>query len=266
MTGPRPPRGYTRVDTRGAIIVARADFADAILAAFRAAPSGHPTLHGYASHAADATPFKGRETAYGLTLPGAKAAVVVRHNRHGGAFRALTGDLFLGSTRAPLELANSLAIAGLAILTPPVVGYAIYSVAPGIARSDVVTERIPDSTDLGEMLISLEPGSDMRRLVWAATAQLVQALSVAGARHHDLNMKNVLIRPAPAGGDCAAFVLDVDRVELGCDPRTAYVANRARLLRSVEKWRRTRNAVISESEASVLRADYLKADAATTSS
>jgi tRNA A-37 threonylcarbamoyl transferase component Bud32 len=265
VSGARPPAGYRRVDEAGTTIVARADLADAMLAACRTAPRETPTLHGYASRARDARLLKGRGIAYAVTLPGSTTPVVVRHNRHGGALRALTRDLFLGSTRAPRELAIALRLKTLGIPTPAVLGYGIYAAGPGLARSDVVTEEIPDSIDLGEFLLASDPGSDERRRVWGATSRLLKRLSMGGVRHHDLNVKNILVRTI-RDDLTVAYALDVDRVEFDCTRRDAYAGNRARLRRSVEKWRRTRGARINDAEVSFLRPAHLGIDAAATSS
>jgi tRNA A-37 threonylcarbamoyl transferase component Bud32 len=264
VSGARPPAGYRRVDEAGTIIVARADVAGALLSAYRAAPRENPTLHGYASRDSGARPLRGRETAYALTLPGTTTPVVVRHNRHGGVLRALTGDLFLGLTRAPRELAIALALEDLGVPTPPVLGYGIYAAGPVFARSDVVTEEIRDSMDLGEFLLESAPGTDERRKVWNATSRLLRRLSMGGVRHHDLNVKNILVRMSHEDLTIA-YALDVDRIEFDCTRRDAYAGNRARLRRSVEKWKRTRGARISDSEVSFLKSAYL-AEAATTSS
>lgn len=265
MTRTRPPAGYRRVDEAGAIIVARADLADAMLAAFRAAPRENPTLHGYAGRAMDARPLRGRAIAYAVTLPQSTTPVVVRHNRHGGALRALTRDLFLGSTRAPRELAIATRLKALGVPTPAVLGYGIYAAGLVFARSDVVTEEIPDSLDLGAFLLASAPRSDERRRVWGATSRLLKRLSMAGVRHHDLNVKNILLR-AVRDDLTVAYALDVDRVEFDCTRRDAYAGNRARLRRSVEQWRRIRGATIDDAEVSFLRSGYLGLDAATTSS
>jgi hypothetical protein len=66
---------------------------------------------------------------------------------------------------------------------------------------------------------------------------LFQQLTEAGARHPDLNVKNVLLADA-ANSAFDAFVLDVDRVwfdEPG-SPRLVE-ANWSRFMRSVEKHR-----------------------------
>jgi hypothetical protein len=246
------PRGYTRVDEPGAMIVARDDVLDGILTAFRGAPRDRPTLHGFAASVPNARRFQGRETAYAITLPASESPVVIRHNRHGGALRALTGDLFLGATRAPFELELSLTLRQLNVPTPGVLAYAVYPAGPGFSRSDVVTEEIPDSRDFGAVLLATAPSDADRLKAWNATRRLLKRLAAAGVRHHDLNVKNVLLRRT-TDDLFAGYVLDVDRVELHCSRRDAYGGNRARLRRSVEKWRETRGAKISDAELAPLR-------------
>ena len=67
-----------------------------------------------------------------------------------------------------------------------------------------------------------------------------------------LNVKNILLRRT-ADDLFAGYILDVDRVEFDCSRRDAYAGNRARLRRSVEKWRDTRGATITDAEIEALR-------------
>ena len=69
----------------------------------------------------------------------------------------------------------------------------------------------------------------------------------AGVRHHDLNVKNVLL--APTTGGLVAHLLDVDRVEFGrAGDARLHAANVQRLLRSARKWRDQRGATFDERE------------------
>jgi hypothetical protein len=119
-----------------------------------------------------------------------------------------------------------------------------------------VTREVPDSQDLSVAMM----GADARTRVAAlhAAAALVAALARAGARHHDLNVKNILLHTA-RGGESKALVLDVDRVELDVPAGQALEANLARLLRSARKWQSLHGARVTETEllefASVARAD-----------
>jgi tRNA A-37 threonylcarbamoyl transferase component Bud32 len=86
-----------------------------------------------------------------------------------------------------------------------------------------------------------------RDAAWEATRTLLAAMHAAGVRHHDLNVKNVLLAPAPGG--LVAYVLDVDRVELGrAGEARLRAANVQRLLRSARKWRDERGATFDERE------------------
>jgi 3-deoxy-D-manno-octulosonic acid kinase len=93
----------------------------------------------------------------------------------------------------------------------------------------------------------------LRAEAWRATRALVRALNAAGARHHDLNVKNVLLTDGEGG--LVAWALDVDRVRFGqAQAASVRVGNATRLLRSARKWRDERGAVLDESELSALGA------------
>jgi hypothetical protein len=99
----------------------------------------------------------------------------------------------------------------------------------------------------------MQPGEDegARERAWSATRGLVRALNAAGARHHDLNVKNILIAPAKVGLE--AWVLDVDRVEFGRpDEASVREGKSARLLPSATKWRHQRREVFYERENAAL--------------
>ena len=78
----------------------------------------------------------------------------------GASLRPITGDLFLGSTRAPHELAVSARLREGGVATPQVLAYLRYHVAGGLRRVDVLTQEIPDAEDLLTALRYLEPGDD----------------------------------------------------------------------------------------------------------
>jgi hypothetical protein len=158
---------------------------------------------------------------------------VVRHNRHGGLLAPVTRDLFLPPTRAPHELAMSLALTAAGVPTPPVLLYAVEAKALLFRRADVVTLAVEDARDLATYMMPGESPA-ARAYAWAAARALVDLLDAAGARHHDLNVKNILL--ARTDGALRPWLLDVDRVEL-TTPERARAANRARLLRSARKWR-----------------------------
>ena len=183
-------------------------------------------------------------------MPASGERVVVRHNRHGGLLARATRDLFVAPTRAPYELDVSLRLRAANVRTPIVVMYGVYRAAGMFCRADVVTREISGGRDLSDFL-SPNESAEARAAAWTATRALVRALNSAGARHRDLNVKNVLL--ADVGGELIAHVLDVDRVTFAPSGATSVRSgNASRLLRSARKWRDEYGAVFDERELSAL--------------
>jgi hypothetical protein len=82
----------------------------------------------------------------------------------------------------------------------------------------------------------------------AATATLLAGLTRVGARHPDLNLKNILLAPTAAEGS-HAYVLDVDRITFGPRGSTRVAeSNLSRLGRSARKWRELYGAHIDDAD------------------
>jgi hypothetical protein len=130
--------------------------------------------------------------------------------------------------------------------TPSIVAYAVYPAGLVFRRSDVASVEIAGSVDLADILTRAD--EDVRRKAMDATATLIGQLARSGARHHDLNVKNVLLA-ASESTELTAYVLDVDRVEFGT-PGDHHVAERnlARFMRSARKWRDVHGARIDEAD------------------
>jgi tRNA A-37 threonylcarbamoyl transferase component Bud32 len=204
------------------------------------------TFYEFAEHHAEAKPFTGRGIAYAVPLSTGDR-VVVRRSRHGGLLGSIRDDRFLGATRAPRELAISLTLRRLGVSTPEIVAYATYPAGPMFRRADVVTREVPRSRDLAAALGALSRG-DSKRSLLEATGKLLESMSVAGARHPDLNLKNILIADNDFGG-VEALVLDVDRVWLDkASADRVLEANLRRLSRSAIKWRRLKALPIEEAD------------------
>ena len=243
------PAGYVRVVRGRCTAVARIELEDdarALLA--------DGTLYEAAARDLAARPLTGRGLAYAIALPVTGARVVVRHNRHGGLLAPLTKDFFLPPTRAPHELDASLRLAAMGVRTPTISMYAVESVHGVLRRADVMTLEVMGSRDLASYLLPGEVPA-VRAEAWRATRALVRSLNAAGARHHDLNVKNVLL--ADGDGGLVAWVLDVDRVRFGqAHAASVRVGNATRLLQSARKWRAERGAVFDEREVASLGAPH----------
>jgi len=247
------PPGFERLLLGHAVAVARSDVAVSVRRSLVNADGTRSTLHEYAARHPGARLLHGRGAAYAVPLPHPQSGVrvVVRHNRHGGFLAPLTGDRFFPPTRAPYELETSLALTKLGVPTPEIVAYALYPPGGLLQRSDVCSREIPTSRDLAQILTG--QGSSERAAAFAATAQLVAALARAGARHQDLNAKNILLTYE------TAYVLDVDRVTLGGEPASALSANLMRLGRSLRKWRDQFGARVTERDISELETNSRRA-------
>ena len=210
------------------------------------------SLYAAASSDRSARPLEGRGIAYAIALPVSGTRAVVRHNRHGGLLAPVTRDLFLPPTRAPHELRTAMRLAALGVPTPTVLIYGLEPVGLAFRRADVVTREVEGAHDLS-VYMSVSITTAEREAAWSATRRLLAEMHEAGVRHHDLNVKNVLL--APSVGGLVAHVLDVDRVEFGRggDPRLR-AANVRRLLRSARKWRDQRGATFDERELAELAA------------
>lgn len=251
---PAPPPGFVHLDVCDAHAVVVHSESDALRGILE-----RSTLYDYAARHPLGQPLAGRGVAYATPLRDDGGRVVVRHNRHGGLFARVTRDLFLPPTRAPRELDTTQRLRAAGVATPEFVAYVIYRAGPVFRRSDVATREVPNASDLSTAIMSR--GDAHRRRALAATAELLARLSAAGARHHDLNIKNVLL--TERDGKPEALVLDVDRVEFFDDGTRPIEQNLARLLRSARKWRKRYGAFVTEAELSELSE---RARALTTSS
>lgn len=237
--GAAVPDGMVRVTAGRRAAIVRAAFADDARALLATG-----SLYDAAARVPSARPLQGRGAVYAIALPVSGVRVVVRRNRHGGLFAALTRDLFLPPTRAPHELQVSDRLRALDVPTPEVVMYGLTPAVFPMQRADVVTRDLGDGCDLGALMMPDVPAG-RRRAAWRATRDLVSRMHRAGVRHHDLNVKNIYI--TEAGGSVTAHLLDVDRVTFG-RPQDARIhrANVARLARSARKWRDLRGAMLDE--------------------
>lgn len=232
-TPPYDARPLEAIVLEGARVYAQADLADEL--AQLVASAG--TLYDWAGGQPQPRALRGRAPVYIATLPVAQRQVVVRHGWHGGLLAPITRDLFRRPTRAPLELARSAELRHLGIPTTEVLGYALYAAPLGLARVDVVTAYVDDTADLGMVIAGLAPHVDCDGAL-EATLRLLEQLAQHAVIHPDLNVKNILLRTTHEQ-DPQAMVIDIDVVRIGgTSAADAMDRNVARLVRSLEKWRR----------------------------
>ena len=239
------PPGYERARVRGAEIVALPEVRPLVQRIV-----GRTTLHEYAAEHPEARAMTGRGAVHAIPLGDDGRRIVVRHSRHGGAMAGVTRDLFL-RPRAAAELDISLRLASGGVPTPQIVAYVLYR-AGIFRRSDIATREVARASDLAAALLA-RPEAGPKRLLLEATARLLVQLARAGARHPDLNLKNVLLAPGPTSR-VQAWVLDVDRVVFGT-PGDARImtANLERLERSALKWQEEHDAPIDDTDLEALR-------------
>jgi len=180
----------------------------------------------------------GRKPLYELALDG--RACVVRRFSHGGIARALTGGVFLDPARPFRELVLAARLADLGLATPAIVAARAERARPWGWRLELVSERVPDSVDLGHVLARARAGEIPRArvgLLAAALGSLVRKLHAAQFVHADLTPNNVLVeRAALLDGEPRLWLLDLDRSRFvpALDERTRR-DNLRRLWRFVER-------------------------------
>lgn len=249
------PPGYVRLDLPKVVAVVHQRLADAV----RSALASGGTLYAWAAAHPAHRQLHGRLPVYSAPLGDDGPRVVVRHAHHGGLLAPVLRDLFLPPTRAPVELATALLLQQAGVPTPPVAGYAVYRAGPLFRRADVMTVELPGD-DLGAAILGATSDDARRRLV-PPVAELLGALTQAGAWHPDLNVKNILLVPDDAG-ELQPAVLDVDRVRFvpPGDPNLRD-ANFQRLARSLAKWRRLHGAGLTDDNLREIRERLLRDEA-----
>lgn len=164
---------------------------------------------------------------------------VVRRFTHGGMLRWLTGARFLSPERPLRELQLSEALVRHGVPTPQVVAARARKLAPWGWSLALVTRRVRDALDGGELLrlaarAGLRPRE--RSALYGAAGALIAKLHELGFLHADLHPKNLLFARSACAGWGAPMLLDLDRAEwrerLGDGER---LANLRRLYRYVER-------------------------------
>jgi 3-deoxy-D-manno-octulosonic acid kinase len=222
------------------------------------------TLHGWAEAREHARELSGRGVVYAVPAPtpgpDRRPRWAVRHYRRGGALGPLLSDRYLavGESRPVREAAAAATLRERGIPTPAVVAGATYGTGV-FYRADLVTELVPDGTDLAAMVFGAQStGAGPPAATGGAedalrsAGRLVARMGSAGVEHADLNAKNILLTPGRRGPK--AFVLDLDRcgvVTPGGPGRTKSM--RRRLERSLRKLEGATGRLLRPSEWEALR-------------
>jgi 3-deoxy-D-manno-octulosonic acid kinase len=181
----------------------------------------------------------------------------VRQYAHGGALGRLTGTVFVGCGRMLDEFRTAIRARREGVPTSLPVALRIERLYGPFVHGHLVTEAIPDSRNLLEYCCDLSPGraasAQGRVRLAAGIAEAIALMHDAGISHSDLNLKNLLVRGAPAEPE--VFVIDFDKAasvgRLTLDER---MANLLRLDRSILKWPESRRTVSRSDRLRVLRA------------
>jgi tRNA A-37 threonylcarbamoyl transferase component Bud32 len=231
IDGHELPDGYVQLKVAGKTAIA-CQWAAPVISEILAGQ----TLHAWAADQSHERMI-GRGINYAVTLPAgmepaSNTAVVIRRNRHGGLLRAVTGELFVSPSRAPLELAVYLRLASAGVNTPEMIAFATYPALLNLVRCDVVTRRLPPGGDFPDIWKNSD--AETRDTLLIAAAELLNDLTKAGAWHADLNLKNIYI--SDQGNGLTPYILDIDRVTFPVNKDVA-ARNFNRLARSARKWR-----------------------------
>lgn len=217
-------------------------------------------IHEWASAQPSLRELQGRGRVFSVPAPvlgpDRRKRWVVRHYLRGGAVASWLGDryLHLGRPRPLLETLASAVARSRNVPTPAVIAGVVYP-AGIFYRADLVTEEIPDATDLAEVLFGANPAAVSPENALRLTGRLVRSLERAGVLHRDLNAKNIVLEAS--GAELRAHLVDLDH----CAARDSGVPApafpmRRRLERSLRKFGRNVGPPLSSAKWAALRAGY----------
>jgi 3-deoxy-D-manno-octulosonic acid kinase len=187
------------------------------------------------SHAQTMSSFQGREPLRLVNLGNGETALI-RAYRHGGLFRGLTRKVFFTWPPRPFrELAITEEVRRRGIPTVEVYGACVAQLGGPFYRGWLLTKELKQAQDLWSAFESGLVHTVGVQQVLAAVARTLKALHREGVYHHDLNLKNILVRTESGG--VKGYIIDFDqaRLILGRLPDGLARKNLNRLLRSVCK-------------------------------
>lgn len=185
--------------------------------------------------------LKGRNIIPCIPIRGSNERMIVKHYEHGGLFRKITRDIFLGNSRPFRELAVLEVASQKGIPVPEVLAARVDRIFGPFYKGEIVYKEIPDSANLLEYLKRLNERPmgeriSLKRKIINSLAQAIKKMHISGIYHADLNVKNVLIqnrREVPR-----IYLVDFDCSKIRKNlPLRVRIKNLARFNRSCEKWK-----------------------------
>lgn len=168
----------------------------------------------------------GRRPAWFLEQGG--TALVLRHYWRGGMVARLSADVYLWTglrrSRPYRELLLLAELHGRGLPVPEPVAARVRRQGPGY-RGDLLTRRIPGAEPLAARIA--EGGAPHG--LWHAVGATLARFHAAGARHADLNVRNILLDPADG-----VWLIDWDQGRIGT-PHEDADRQLARLRRSLSR-------------------------------
>jgi len=243
-----PPDGFREVRSVGASGFARPE----AVAWITSALTRWGSLARAGAHADDTLELRGRGAVHAVPAPHGGRWVIRRYHR-GGWIASLLGERYLrqGTPRPVLETRASQAARGRGVPTPRIVAGVVYP-AGLFYRADLVSEYVPDSLDLAELLFGSDDGDPdatdtaLRAACLEGAGRLAVRLAAAGVRHRDLNAKNVLVQLGD--GAPRMLALDLDRATVHRRGSVDAGNMGARLERSLRKFERRTDRFLREQE------------------
>ena len=235
MSGP-PPR-FCKERRSDTWLMFDADFEQAVRALGLDEPRGlDDALTAGARELGGSPASRGRDVTTLLPLPGRPERLHLRRVLHGGLLGGLWRGRLAGLGRVERELHTTAELRRRGAPVPrPALALARRS---GVLwRASLATVHEEGAVDGLAFLAGHPPPASLRRAARAA-GRAVRRLHDLGARHRDLHIKNLLLRPTAPGAEDAieVLVIDLDRARLGAPPSAARrISELARLLRSLRK-------------------------------
>lgn len=179
--------------------------------------------------------FEGRAKLRAVRLQNGEVALI-REYRHGGVLRTLTRNLFFSWPPRPFrELSITEELRRRGVPTVEIYGACITKVAGPVYRGWLVSRELTGAQDLWLAVRSGFMGEVGSEAVWRAVARSVRLLHRHGVYHHDLNLKNILVRRE--GSELRGYIIDFDKATLILGELSPQLAKRnlGRMWRSMRK-------------------------------